>query len=76
MTEPRHGRPMPCGSAPAVAAVRGAGSDTGGDCGPYRTSADADAAGKALAVWLYCVGGHSLAATDAAFRRRPAWRHA
>ena len=34
------------------------------------------AAGKAFAVWLYCIGARSLADTQAAFDRRPSWRGA
>jgi len=37
---------------------------------------DQTEAGKALAVWLYCIGARSLAATDRAFLTRPHWREA
>ena len=30
-------------------------------------------AGKALAVWLYCIDARSLTATRAAFARHPEW---
>ena len=33
-------------------------------------------AGKALAVMLYNVGARSIGETQAAFDRRPTWRHA
>jgi hypothetical protein len=38
-----------------------------------RTEASAQAAGKALAVWLYCTDVQSLPATRAAFARHPKW---
>lgn len=34
------------------------------------------AAGKSLAVWLYCLGGRSLAETQRAFALHPEWRRA
>jgi hypothetical protein len=34
------------------------------------------AAGKTLAVWLYCIGVRSLKETQAAFFRHPEWRAA
>jgi prophage regulatory protein len=33
-------------------------------------------AGKAVAVWLYCIGAQSIGETQAAFDRRPSWRAA
>jgi hypothetical protein len=33
-------------------------------------------AGKAVAVWLYCIGARSLRETQAAFDRHPSWRAA
>lgn len=61
--------------AAALAGARGAGSDTRSDDDTYRITTD-PTAGKAVAVWLYCLGARSLRETDAAFRRHPAWRSA
>lgn len=33
-------------------------------------------AGKAFAVWLYCIDSHSLSETVATFTRHPEWRSA
>jgi hypothetical protein len=41
---------------------------------PLGLVAQAAAAGKALAVWLYCADLRSLQATQGAFARNPAWR--
>jgi len=58
-------------------ASAGQRAEARGDTKTLAASVPHDAqAGKAVAVWLYCIGARSLGATQAAFDRRPSWRGA